>query len=248
MRAALAIVGACTAVGIVALVWSGRDDGEGTDGPDPRVRLERQRDAAHPEDARAKARSRSLVRAVEACYRKTATYTACEGSAKPGQARLVAVTDESFTIVAVSRERTGGRHHTYRLSRDATGREQRTCTAGPDDDSGACISGGWGFAHRTHRASTGAASTARRNARQDADAKSRARRLADAMHRCFRRTRDYVPCQAPSERTLGKRDVGAAPGQAQVVTVTPEDFTIASYSLSGEVFTLSANDSRGQTP
>lgn len=226
-----------------------RDEGTGAPGVDPRIALERSRDREHPEDARAKARVQLLVDRFEACARKVEDYTTCIDlpgisrgvgllGPRPGQVEIAAATHDSLTIRARSRERSFGRHHIFRTSIGASGRQRRTCTAGPTGDGGGCIEGAWGFADPVRPPDSAAAARESRGLRYTERAKALAVRIAGAVQRCSESTADYMVCQSPAELGLPEHRFGTAPGAAQVVAATQDEFTVTSYSLAGATFVL----------
>ena len=225
------------------------DEGPRAPGVDPRIARERSRDRDHPEDARAKGRVQVLVDRFEACARRVEDYTTCLDSPRvsrgvgllgrqPGQVEIVATTYDSLTIQARSRERSFGRHHIFKTAIDASGRQVRTCSAGPTDDSGGCVEGAWGFADPVRPTDSAAAARKGRARRHTERAKALAVTIADAVQRCFARARGYVVCGLPAELGVPEERFGTAPGKAQVVIATQDGFTVTSYSLAGASFAL----------
>jgi hypothetical protein len=232
-----------------AVFLTERDEETGAQEVDPRIALERSRDREHPEDARAKARVQVLVDRFEACARKVEDYTTCIGlpgiargvgvlGPRPGQVEIVAATYDSITIRARSRERSFGRHHIFRTSIDSSGRQLRTCTAGPTEDAGGCIEGAWGFADPVRVPDGAAAASQSRGLRYTERAKALAVTIAGAVQHCFESTADFIVCQSPAELGLPEHRFGTAPGKAEVVAATPDQFTVTSYSLTGATFVL----------
>jgi hypothetical protein len=236
-------------VAAAVVFLTGRDERTKPPGADPRIALERSRDREHPEDARAKGRVQMLVDRFEACARKVEDYTTCIDSPRvsravgplgrrPGQVEIVATTFDSLTIQSRSRELSFGRHHLFKTTVDASGRQLRTCTAGPTDDAGGCIEGAWGFAEPVRPTDSAAAARRSRAGRHAKRAKALAVSIADAVQRCFARANDYVVCESPTELGLPQHRFGTAAGQAAVVAEAPDQFTVTSYSLTGASFVL----------
>jgi type IV pilus assembly protein PilA len=102
------------------------------------------------EDAGAKSNARNLVSQIESCYAPKEDYRQCASEADlggnlgipygtgPGEASIVATTETTFTVTAVSKATTSGAHNSFTIVRDAAGLTTRSCTGG-----GGCHSGSW---------------------------------------------------------------------------------------------------------
>jgi type IV pilus assembly protein PilA len=99
------------------------------------------------EDADAKSNARNLMSQVESCFTPKEDYRDCAteadlggnlgipyGSA-PGQAEVTASTQNTWSITAVSRSKTGATNRTFTITRMPTGGTSRTCTG--------CSGGTW---------------------------------------------------------------------------------------------------------
>ena len=106
------------------------------------------------DDAEAKANARNLAAQVELCFAPNENFLDCDTEAElgktgidygsaPGQAEVIAATRTTFVVMAVSVATTGGSRHTYPIDRNINGQVIRTCTAGSDNDKGACNNGTW---------------------------------------------------------------------------------------------------------
>ena len=103
------------------------------------------------DDADAKSNARNLVSLVEACYTGKDDYRLCVTQAdlggnigipygtNPGQAEVSDSQLDSFTVIAVSKAKTGAANNTFTIDRAANGVTSRTCTG----TSGGCHSGSW---------------------------------------------------------------------------------------------------------
>jgi type IV pilus assembly protein PilA len=103
------------------------------------------------DDADAKSNARNLVSLVEACYTGKDDYRQCASQANlggnigipygtsPGQAEVSDSQRDSFTVIAVSKAKTGGANNTFTIDRAANGVTSRTCSG----SSGGCHSGSW---------------------------------------------------------------------------------------------------------
>jgi type IV pilus assembly protein PilA len=106
-------------------------------------------------DAEAKSNVRNLMTQVESCFTPTEDYRSCDSEAElgsnlgmpygtgPGESSVVAATQHTFTITAVSRATTGGSNNTYSIARDTAGLTTHSCTAGSGTDGGGCRGGTW---------------------------------------------------------------------------------------------------------
>jgi type IV pilus assembly protein PilA len=106
------------------------------------------------DDVDAKSNARNLVSYMDACYASKEDFTKCStkvdseasdvnwGSA-PGQVRVTATTQTSYTVEAVSDSVTGGSNHTFTITRSIGGGMTRSCHAGPSDNDGGCRHGSW---------------------------------------------------------------------------------------------------------
>ena len=72
---------------------------------------------------------------------------------------------------------------------------------------------------------------------QDADAKSTARNVASQLESCYANNGSYVPC-APSGNKIENQDTGLDLSNTAVSGLAANDYTIASTSKSGNVFTI----------
>ena len=72
---------------------------------------------------------------------------------------------------------------------------------------------------------------------QDADAKSTARNVASQLESCYATNSSYVPC-APSGNSIEGNDTGLDLSTTQVTGLAANDYTIATTSKSGNVFTI----------
>ena len=101
------------------------------------------------DDTEAKSNARNLAAEVDFCFAPAEDFRDCDTTAElgdlgiswgsdPGQARVTAATETTFTIVAVSRAKTGGDNHTFTILRNINGNNERTCEpagrAGCKDD------------------------------------------------------------------------------------------------------------------
>jgi type IV pilus assembly protein PilA len=95
-------------------------------------------------DTNAKSDARNLVSEIESCFATQEDYRACDTAAElgptgldfgadPGQVRVVAATDRTFEVVAVSTA-----NHTFRIVRDHSGPRHRCFPSG----AGGCQPGG----------------------------------------------------------------------------------------------------------
>ena len=74
---------------------------------------------------------------------------------------------------------------------------------------------------------------------QDADAKSTARNVASQLESCYSSNNTYAPC-APSGNNIEGNDTGLdlSTTAVTVAAANPNDYTIATTSKSGNVFTI----------
>ena len=72
---------------------------------------------------------------------------------------------------------------------------------------------------------------------QDADAKSTARNVASQLESCYSSNNSYAPC-APSGNSIEGNDTGLDLSSTVVSGLGANDYTIASTSKSGNVFTI----------
>ena len=72
---------------------------------------------------------------------------------------------------------------------------------------------------------------------QDADAKSTARNVASQIESCYANNGTYVPC-APSGNKIENQDTGLDLSGTAVSGLAANDYTIATTSKSGTVFTI----------
>ena len=97
-------------------------------------------------DADAKSNARNLMSQVESCYSPREDFRNCGTEAElgvtgipyggdPGQAQVTATDQNSYTIVSVSKAKTGGLNRTFTIDRDVNGHVDRTCTG--------CAGGTW---------------------------------------------------------------------------------------------------------
>jgi len=102
-------------------------------------------------DADAKSNARNLAAEVDFCFAPAEDFRECGTEDKlgdigvpwgdgPGEARVTDTTQTTFTVVAVSRAKTGGENHTFTIERNINGDNRRTCTP---DDRGGCRDGVW---------------------------------------------------------------------------------------------------------
>jgi hypothetical protein len=77
---------------------------------------------------------------------------------------------------------------------------------------------------------------------RDRAARTSVIRLATHMRTCRRALRDYVPCAEPVRLRRAGVELGPAPGQASVVAVSPDEYTVVGRSLDGGAFTLTQRD------
>jgi type IV pilus assembly protein PilA len=102
------------------------------------------------EDADAKSNVRNLVSLVDSCYTNKDDYSLCSDETElggnigipygpaPGQAEVTASTQNTFTVTATSKSKSGGANNTFSIARDAQGVISRTCSGG-----GGCHAGNW---------------------------------------------------------------------------------------------------------
>ena len=107
------------------------------------------------QDAEAKSNARNLMSQVVSCFAPSEDYSQCDTEAElggnlgipygtgAGQASVTAATQHTFTIVAVSKAKTGGSSNTYTIVHDSDGLTSRSCTAGSGSDGGGCHGGTW---------------------------------------------------------------------------------------------------------
>jgi type IV pilus assembly protein PilA len=107
------------------------------------------------QDAEAKSNARNLMSEVVSCFTPSEDYGQCDSQAElggnlgipygsgAGEASVTAATAHTFTIVAVSKAKTGGTNNTYTIEHDSDGMTTRTCTAGSGSDGGGCHGGSW---------------------------------------------------------------------------------------------------------
>jgi type IV pilus assembly protein PilA len=107
------------------------------------------------QDADAESNARNLVSKVELCFATQEDYSQCGTAAalgpdlslpygtNPGEVSVVSTTKSTYKVTAVSRGSTGGSNHTYSITHTLAGTNDRSCTAGPSNDDGACKSGTW---------------------------------------------------------------------------------------------------------
>ena len=97
-------------------------------------------------DAEAKSNARNLMSQVEACYSPREDFRNCGTEAElgatgipfgpdPGEAEVVSTTQNTYTVRAVSKAKTGGANHSFTIERDVDGHFTRTCTG--------CSGGNW---------------------------------------------------------------------------------------------------------
>jgi type IV pilus assembly protein PilA len=105
-------------------------------------------------DAQAKSNARNMVSQIESCHTSTEDYTQCSTQAQignvgfpwgtnPGETSITATTNDTYTVVAVSKTAIGGTNNTFSIMRDAAGLTSRTCTAGTGTNGGGCHAGTW---------------------------------------------------------------------------------------------------------
>ena len=103
------------------------------------------------DDAGAKSDARNLLSSVEGCYLWTDDYSGCDSPSEleldgvefgtnPGQAAVMAATEDSFVITAFSRARTNGVNHVFTIVKKPVA-TTRTCT--PHGAGGCPDSGEW---------------------------------------------------------------------------------------------------------
>ena len=107
------------------------------------------------EDADAKSNARNLAAQVELCFAPNENFEYCDSSDElepvtgvdygggPGQVQVTAADERSYTIVAVSKAKSGSTNHTYTIDRNISGVIARSCTAGGGNDKGGCNNGKW---------------------------------------------------------------------------------------------------------
>ncbi|HEX2232636.1 MAG TPA: prepilin-type N-terminal cleavage/methylation domain-containing protein [Thermoleophilaceae bacterium] len=102
-------------------------------------------------DAAAKSDARNVATAVESCSLGERDYRDCDEQSElasesggygwgngPGQVRVLSATANSFTVEAVSKQRTGSTSNTFTLTRESNGSVSRTCSG-----TGGCDDGSW---------------------------------------------------------------------------------------------------------
>lgn len=107
------------------------------------------------QDSDAESNARNLVSKVELCYATTEDYTQCDTQAElgsdlgldwgnsPGQVSVVTATKTSYKVTAVSKASSDGSNHTYSIDHNSAGANNKTCTAGTNNDQGSCKTGSW---------------------------------------------------------------------------------------------------------
>ncbi len=106
-------------------------------------------------DSEAQSNARNLASRVELCFATQENYSECDTEAEygndtnlpigtdAGEVSVVASTDRTYKITAVSKAKSDGSQHTYSIDHSLSGTNDRTCTAGSTNKEGACKSGVW---------------------------------------------------------------------------------------------------------
>ena len=106
-------------------------------------------------DSEAQSNARNLASRVELCFATEENYADCDTEAEigtdtnlpygtgPGQVSVVAASEKTYKITAISRAESDGSKHTYSIDHSLSGTNDRTCTAGSTNKNGACRSGVW---------------------------------------------------------------------------------------------------------
>ena len=104
------------------------------------------------QDTDAKSQARNLVSLMEACYRDADGYTGCWAETQnpgaslpfgstPGTVRVDNEQAQGYQIVAISKARTNGANHTFRINQNFGTLPERTCA--PAGAGGCSASGSW---------------------------------------------------------------------------------------------------------
>ena len=106
------------------------------------------------QDSDAQSNARNLSSRVELCNATQEDYTLCDTAEElrdvglpygtsPGEVSVVAATDKTYTVRAVSKADSDGSNHTYTIEHTIAGTNDRSCTAGSTNKNGGCKNGSW---------------------------------------------------------------------------------------------------------
>jgi type IV pilus assembly protein PilA len=105
-------------------------------------------------DSDAESNARNLVSRIELCYATQESYLDCDTEGEigktglpygtaPGEVSVVASTQTTYKVTAVSKATSDGSNHTFTIEHIAAGTNERSCTAGSTNRNGSCRSGKW---------------------------------------------------------------------------------------------------------